>query len=89
MMMTRLTRAWMVLLGLTVLSVATAAEHGGLLAAVVAVVVAFVKARQVLDHFLDLRQAGTGWRAFFTVMVAVILLACFAPEAVGFASHPS
>ncbi|MGE5504386.1 MAG: cytochrome C oxidase subunit IV family protein [Actinomycetota bacterium] len=83
MMIDRLTRAWAILAGLTILSVATAADRAGPLVAAVAAAAAFVKARQILDHFLDLRRAGTGWRAFFTILVATILLACLALQAVG------
>jgi len=77
----RLVRAWMVLLGLTLVSVGAALAGGtnnrsGLVAVVVALVASFIKARQVLDHFLDLRRAGPGWQAVFTALLLTILGSC-------------
>ncbi len=77
----RLVRAWVILAGLTVVSVGAALTGGGghrssLVAVLVALVASFIKARQVLDHFLDLRRAGSGWRAVFTALLLVILGGC-------------
>ena len=77
----RLVRAWVILLVLTCLSVGAAltggpAGHTGVAAVVVALVASFVKARQVLDHFLDLRRAGQGWQAVFMALLLTILGSC-------------
>lgn len=76
----RLLRAWLILAALTILSVGTALAGQGTSLSLVAVLVAlgasFVKARQVLDHFLDLRRARGPWRAFFTGLLLVILGGC-------------
>lgn len=71
----RLTRAWAILAGLTVISVATAlyAPEHSLIAVGIALAASFIKARQVLDHFLDLRRAGAGWRGFFSAALLLIL----------------
>jgi hypothetical protein len=73
----RLIRAWMLLVGLTLVSLTAALgfgkAEGGLLAAAVALVASFFKARAVLDHFLDLRRADKGWRGFFSGMLVAIL----------------
>jgi drug/metabolite transporter (DMT)-like permease len=77
----RLARAWMVLAGLTVISVGAAVAGGAdngssLVAVLVALAASFIKARQVLDHFLDLRRAGRGWQTFFTALLALLLGCC-------------
>lgn len=77
----RLLRAWAILAALTVLSVAAALLGGGggrssLVAVVIALAASYVKARQVLDHFLDLRRAGPGWRHFFSATLLVLLGIC-------------
>jgi caa(3)-type oxidase subunit IV len=74
----RLTRAWLIVVGLTIASVASVMagsrmESGGQWAAWVAMAAAFVKARQILDHFLDLRRAGDTWRGFFTFALLAII----------------
>ncbi len=79
----RLNRAWAVLAGLTVLSVGAAllgpdGQRASLGSVAVALVASFVKGRQVLDHFLDLRRAGSGWRGLFNALLLVILGSCFA-----------
>jgi hypothetical protein len=79
----RLARAWAVLAVLTIVSVAAALafpDHGraSLISVAVALVAAFIKARQVLDHFLDLRRAGAMWRGTFNALLLVILGLCFA-----------
>lgn len=79
----RLTRAWIVLAGLTVISVAAAAmgppdQRASMLSVAVALIASFVKARQVLDHFLDLRRAGSGWRGLFNALLVAVLGLCFA-----------
>lgn len=75
----RLMRAWGLLVGLTLISLTTVLVFGhgetGLLAAAVALTASYFKARAVLDHFLDLRRAGKGWRGFFSGML-VVLLGC-------------
>jgi len=79
----RLLRAWGVLVLLTVVSVATALagggiEGGGRMAATVAAIASLFKARQVLDHYLDLRRAGGGWSALFTILLVAVLGVCLA-----------
>lgn len=75
----RLLRAWGLLVGLTVVSLSTVLIFGkgeaGLAAAAVALAASYLKARAVLDHFLDLRRADKGWRGFFSGML-VVLLGC-------------
>lgn len=75
----RLLRAWGLLVGLTLVSLATVLVFGkgetGLAAAAVALTASYFKARAVLDHFLDLRRADKGWRGFFSGML-VFLLGC-------------
>ena len=70
-------RAWTVLAVLTVVSVAVrlmgAAEGVGVVANLVALAAAFIKARQVLDHFLGLRGAAGGWRTMLSAMLLLIL----------------
>jgi hypothetical protein len=80
----RLLRAWAILVVLTAVPVAGTLVWGGTgssgpIAVLVALAASFVKARQVLDHFLDLRRSGPGWRGFFTALLLLILggaLAC-------------
>lgn len=79
----RLLRAWAVLVTLTLISVGAALASGGhqragLIPVAVALIASFVKARQVLDHFLDLRRAQGGWRGLFNALLLVILGLCFA-----------
>ncbi|MGE5514459.1 MAG: cytochrome C oxidase subunit IV family protein [Bacteroidota bacterium] len=75
----RLLRAWGLLVGLTLISLTGVLVFGhgetGLLAAAIALTASYFKARAVLDHFLDLRRAGKGWRGFFSGML-VVLLGC-------------
>ena len=83
----RLIRAWTVLALLTVVSTGAALAGGlhgrsSLLAVLVALAASFIKARQVLDHFLDLRRAGSGWRTVFTALLLVILGGCLSLYAV-------
>lgn len=79
----RLTRAWVVLVALTVISVAAAVmgppdQRASLVSVAVALIASFIKARQVLDHFLDLRRAGSGWRGLFNALLVAVLGLCFA-----------
>lgn len=78
----RLLGAWALLVGLTVVSLVAVLGFGhseaGLVAVAVALVASFLKARAVLDHFLDLRKAGSGWRGFFTGSLVFILGVLFA-----------
>lgn len=73
----RLLAAWGLLVGLTLISLAAVLGFGqteaGLPAAAVALVASYFKARAVLYHFLDLRQADRGWRVFFSAMLIVLL----------------
>ncbi|MCR6632296.1 MAG: cytochrome C oxidase subunit IV family protein [Magnetospirillum sp.] len=73
----RLLSAWGMLVGLTLVSLATVLVFGkaeaGLPAAAVALVASYLKARAVLDHFLGLRRAGRAWRGFFSASLAVLL----------------
>ncbi|MBX9635379.1 MAG: cytochrome C oxidase subunit IV family protein [Magnetospirillum sp.] len=73
----RLFGAWLLLVGLTLISLTAALgfgrAEGGLVAAAVALTASYFKARAVLDHFLDLRRAGSGWRGFFSAMLLVLL----------------
>ncbi|CAA7611996.1 conserved membrane hypothetical protein [Magnetospirillum sp. LM-5] len=73
----RLVRAWALLVGLTLVSLTAVLVFGhteaGLVAAAIALVASYFKARAVLDHFLDLRRADKGWRGFFSGMLIVIL----------------
>lgn len=75
----RLLLAWGLLVGLTLISLIAVLVFGhgetGLLAAAIALTASYFKARAVLDHFLDLRRAGKGWRGFFSSML-VVLLGC-------------
>ncbi|MGE5478103.1 MAG: cytochrome C oxidase subunit IV family protein [Bacteroidales bacterium] len=75
----RLLRAWGLLVGLTLISLTAVLVlgHGetGFAAAAIAMTASYFKARAVLDHFLDLRRAGKGWRGFFSGML-VFLLGC-------------
>jgi len=78
----RLLGAWALLVGLTLVSLVAVLGFGhseaGLVAVAVALVASFLKARAVLDHFLDLRKAGSGWRGFFTGSLVFILAVLFA-----------
>lgn len=69
-------RAWGLLVGLTLasLTVATVAGGEGSLAAAAFVLAAtWIKARQVLDHFLGLVDRG-GWRTGFSAALLALLL---------------
>lgn len=74
----RLLKAWALLMTLTAISVLAAyaggLEGGKTLSLVVLMGTAFIKTRQVLDHFLELRTAKAGWRSFFTFLMAGLLL---------------
>lgn len=78
----RLRRAWALMAVLTVVSVAGALAgfraEAGPWAAALPLAIAFVKARQVLDHFLDLRRAGGNWRTVFTVLLLTVLAGIYA-----------
>lgn len=74
----RLLRTWAVLMMLTAISVlaayASGLEGGKTLSLAVLMGTAFIKTRQVLDHFLELRTARAGWRSFFTFLMAGLML---------------
>lgn len=82
----RLLLAWGLLVGLTLVSLVTVLVFGrgetGLAAAAVALAASYLKARAVLDHFLDLRRADKGWRGFFSGMLLVLLGCLLATYAV-------
>lgn len=82
----RLLKAWGLLVGLTLISLVAALGLGqteggrvavftenGRVAAAVALAASYLKARAVLDHFMDLRRAGPGWRGVFTGLLLVLL----------------
>lgn len=73
----RLLVAWLVLVGLTLVSLVAALgfgqAEGGRVAAAVALSASWIKGRAVLDHFMDLRRAGPGWRGFFSGLLLLIL----------------
>lgn len=74
----RLALVWLILMGLTAASVLAAYggqsfEGRGWLALMALMLSAFVKTRLVLDHFLDLRLAQGGWRAFFSWAMFLLL----------------
>ena len=71
--------ALIILVGLTVLSVGTNQWEGaGFLSSAVALFAAWFKSRQVLDHFLGLKQAHGPWRNGLAIglgcLVSAILL---------------
>lgn len=70
----RLLKAWLILVGLTIVSVGAGLwlHIPAKAAGAIAMVVAVVKARQVLDHFLDLRRAAGPWRAMLTSLLVFI-----------------
>jgi hypothetical protein len=87
--MDRLTRTWLILLALTLGTIGLGALPGanplaplGLIGAAVILLLSMFKARQVLWHFLDLRQAGGSWRTLLGIYLAVLVLAVFGSYAV-------
>ena len=85
-------RAWLLLVGLTLLSLVAVLglghSEGGLVAAGVALVASYLKARAVLDHFLGLRHADKGWRGFFSTMLVVLLGGLMATYVAASGLHP-
>lgn len=73
----RLLKAWGLLVGLTLISLVAALgfgqAEGGRVAAAVALAASYLKARAVLDHFMDLRRAGPGWRGVFAGLLLALL----------------
>lgn len=73
----RLHVTWGLIVGATVISVAFGVEAAGPIATVAALALSWVKARLVLDHFLDLRLVAGGWRdgllGGIALMLAVVL----------------
>ncbi len=70
--------AWLVLVGLTVLSVGVnlaggSWEGSGRAATCIAMAASLFKARQVLDHYLGLRHSKGAWRGLFTAALVIIL----------------
>lgn len=91
----RLLFAWGLLVGLTLASLTAVLVLGraeaGLPAAAIALVASYFKARAVLDHFLDLRQAKGSWRGFFSGFLVVLLgclLATYWGASAGLGSFP-
>jgi hypothetical protein len=85
----RLAIAWLILMGLTVVSLAATCggqsfEDKGGVALTVLMLSAFIKMRQVLDNFLELRKAGPYWRSFFTLMLGGLLLVLLGLGLAGF-----
>lgn len=70
---TRLNMTWGLIVAATVVSVAFGVEAAGWLASVAALVLAWVKARLVLDHFLDLRLVAGGWHTALLTGIAAML----------------
>lgn len=70
----RLLKAWLVLVSLTIVSVGAGLwlHLPAKAAGAIAMVVAVIKARQVLDHFLDLRRAAGPWRTMLTALLMVV-----------------
>lgn len=69
----RLVLAWAVLCLLTIATMMAGTLGGGLGGAALILAMSLVKARQILDVYLNLTAAGTGWRVLFTALVLVIL----------------
>ena len=74
--MTALTRTWVILMGLTAVSL-LAGRPGmkgsiGLLGIGLVLMAANFKADQILTHFLGLQHAGSGWRMLFRVMLTLL-----------------
>ncbi|MGC2856544.1 cytochrome C oxidase subunit IV family protein [Novispirillum sp. DQ9] len=69
----RLVLAWAVLCTLTVVSMAAGTLGAGLTGAALILAMTLVKARQILDIYLNLKAASVGWRALFTALVVAIL----------------
>lgn len=88
----RLLRAWLLLVGLTLVSLAVVLglgrNEGSLVAAAIALAASYVKARAVLDHFLDLRRADKGWRGFFSGLLVVLLGGLMATYVAASGIHP-
>lgn len=76
----RLLRAWGILSILTIISIGTAmtSDAGGQtgLFSITLLIASFLKTRQVLDHFLDLRHARGGWHTLFNIVILIILGLC-------------
>jgi hypothetical protein len=79
----RANRAWIILAGLTLVSMAAScsgltglAVNGAVLA------VATIKARYLLWDFLDVRSAPSGWRAAFLAWLLVIATTAWAASAI-------
>lgn len=93
MAMNRLTIAWGVLLALSITSLVVgnaapghAHEALGVLGAAGVLVTAFLKGREILLHYLELKHAGRGWRVIlFTwlLLVAALVLGAYAAEHLG------
>lgn len=69
----RLVLAWVLLTALTVASMVAGSMGAGMTGATVILAVTLIKARQILDIYLNLRAATTGWRVAFTALILLIL----------------
>lgn len=93
MAINRLTIAWGVLLGLSVTALFVgnagaghAHEALGVLGAAGVLVTSFLKGREILLHYLELKHAGRGWRVIlltYLLMIATLVLLAYAAENLG------
>lgn len=77
----RLAVSWLILLGLSVVTLLFARHEGagpGIAGAAVLLAVAVAKGREILMHYLELNRAGAAWRVmlsgYLAVLCATILL---------------
>ena len=71
----RLWRTWALLMGMTLIAMASGALHRGplaLWALALVLVASLVKAQQILSIYLNLRIAPTSWRGGLLVLVGVM-----------------
>ena len=64
----------------------TAHEALGVLGAAGVLLTAFLKGREILLHYLELKHAGRGWRVIllaYLLLVAALVLAAYAAEHLG------
>lgn len=90
MAINRLTIAWGVLLGLSVTalivgnaSTGHAHEALGVLGAAGVLATSFLKGREILMHYLELKHAGRGWRIIlltYLLIIATLVLLAYAAE---------
>lgn len=84
----RLTLSWLVLIGLTAVTLLFA-RHGdaggsvGIAGAALLLVLAVAKGREILLHYLELDQAGPGWRLAMTGWLVLLCGAILLVTAAG------